>query len=222
MDSYAYDYGGYAAADASATATTVGVGAAAAACCFQIVFVALVVGCCFRRTAAPVVRQLLGDEENPTAPVIRDQAKLESTLRRDLLQQTKELAALRDDVHKPPAFAAGGADRAALKQNFKAQGEDLRKKRYDALAATLAAAEAAGITAGVDEAHEVLSKERGHRKRVAKKELEAAMADTTSKKGHLEGAIAFARDAGVKEELVQEAVRLANARAEAAATEAVV
>ena len=47
MDSYAYDYGGYAAADASATATTVGVGAAAAACCFQIVFVALVVGCCF-------------------------------------------------------------------------------------------------------------------------------------------------------------------------------
>ena len=46
MDSYAYDYGGYAAADASATATTVGVGAAAAACCFQIVFVALVVGCC--------------------------------------------------------------------------------------------------------------------------------------------------------------------------------
>ena len=41
MDSYAYDYGGYAAADASATATTVGVGAAAAACCFQIVFVAL-------------------------------------------------------------------------------------------------------------------------------------------------------------------------------------
>ena len=43
MDSYAYDYGGYAAADASATATTVGVGAAAAACCFQIVFVALVV-----------------------------------------------------------------------------------------------------------------------------------------------------------------------------------
>ena len=39
MDSYAYDYGGYAAADASATATTVGVGAAAAACCFQIVFV---------------------------------------------------------------------------------------------------------------------------------------------------------------------------------------
>ena len=73
MDSYAYDYGGYAAADASATATTVGVGAAAAACCFQIVFVALVVGCCFRRTASPVVRQLLGDEENPTAPVIRDQ-----------------------------------------------------------------------------------------------------------------------------------------------------
>ena len=62
MDSYAYDYGGYAAADASATATTVGVGAAAAACCFQIVFVALVVGCCFRRTASPVVRQLLGDE----------------------------------------------------------------------------------------------------------------------------------------------------------------
>ena len=220
MDSYAYDYGGYAAADASATATTVGVGAAAAACCFQVVFVALVVGCCFRRTASPVVRQLLGDEENPTAPVIRDQAKLESTLRRDLLQQTKELAALRDDVHKPPAFA--GSDRAALKSNFKVQGEDLRKKRYDALAATLAAAEAAGITAGVDEAHEVLSKERGHRKRVAKKELEAAMADTTSKKGHLEGAIAYARDAGVKEELVQEAVRLANARAEAAATEAVV
>ena len=43
-----------------------------------------------------------------------------------------------------------------------------------------------------------------------------------SKKGHLEGAIAYAREAGVKEELVQEAVRLANARAEAAATEAVV
>ena len=130
MDSYAYDYGGYAAADASATATTVGVGAAAAACCFQIAFVALVVGCCFRRTAAPVVRQILGDEENPAAPVIRDQAKLESTLRRDLLQQTRELAALRDDVHKPPAFA--GSDHAALKKNFKAQGEDLRKKRYDA------------------------------------------------------------------------------------------
>ena len=52
MDSYAYDYGGYAAADASATATTVGVGAAAAACCFQVVFVALVVGCWLRPRGA--------------------------------------------------------------------------------------------------------------------------------------------------------------------------